>query len=446
MKRTSAIILLCAILSAAAVISCEEVGVDVTGPDAVVLVPSKDRIDATGLDTISFTVFSGELDVTAEARIFSYPSNSELISKSFSATSPGDYDFYATYKGAFSDTVSITASGNLALAYDKAVIAADGTDMVTFTVTQDGQDVTDESTLYLLPEDGEPVAVDGNTFSTSEAGGYDFYATKGTSSSDVVSVMATPGETPSSWSFRDRSLILEITATWCGPCSMMKAGIKSLEQDGWDEGYVVEAHDNDALTVNSFFNQLINFVVGAPSFSIPLVTFNFTDSPRITSSLGSVAANADGISSATDEANEAYPCTAGANAAFYPDGEEGLKVSSTVAISEAGEYKVCCWLLENNIKMSQTSQSEAQQWDINNHINVLRAVSDISDIPGQAVTAGANETQAFEWNFSVSDLRNGRPQDSHVLVIISKKEADGTYIVNNVVRCEYKSAVEYEYE
>ncbi|HIR73216.1 MAG TPA: hypothetical protein IAB96_06775 [Candidatus Coprenecus pullicola] len=41
---------------------------------------------------------------------------------------------------------------------------------------------------------------------------------------------------------------------------------------------------------------------------------------------------------------------------------------------------------------------------------------------------------------------NGRPQDSHVLVIISKKEADGTYIVNNVVRCEYKSAVEYEYE
>lgn len=127
-------------------------------------------------------------------------------------------------------------------------------------------------------------------------------------------------------------------------------------------------------------------------------------------------------------------------------GEEGLKVSSTVAISEAGEYKVCCWLLENNIKMSQTSQSEAQQWDINNHINVLRAVSDISDIPGQAVTAGANETQTFEWNFSVSDLRNGRPQDSHVLVIISKKEADGTYIVNNVVRCEYKSAVEYEYE
>lgn len=76
MKRTSAIILLCAILSAAAVISCEEVGVEVTGPDAVVLVPSKDRIDATGLDTISFTVFSGELDVTAEARIFSSPSNS----------------------------------------------------------------------------------------------------------------------------------------------------------------------------------------------------------------------------------------------------------------------------------------------------------------------------------------------------------------------------------
>lgn len=445
MKRNFILILFCALISVFAAVSCEQPETE-SESGAVVLVPDKSSIDATGLDTVVFKVFSGDLDVTAEARIFAAENNSELMYKTFSTSVPGDYEFYATYKGEFSEPVSVKASGNLSLAYDKSMISADGKELVTFTVSQDGQDVTGESTLYLLSETGDPVAIEGNTFSTSAAGGYDFYAEKGTSVSDIVSVMAAPSDVPSQWSFRDRSLVLEITATWCGPCSMMKAGIKSLEKDGWDEGYVVEAHDDDALTVNSFITPLIDFAVGTQNFGIPLLTFNFADSPRLNQNLGSVSANAAGVSDATDEANEAYPCTAGANVVFYPDGEEGLKVRSSVAISEAGEYKVCCWLLENNIKMSQTSLPEAQEWEVNNHINVLRGVSDVNDIAGQQVTVGANETQTFEWDFNVSDLRNGRPQESHVLVIISKKEANGDYIVNNVVRCEFKDAAGYEYE
>lgn len=445
MRRKFAIILLSVLFSAIAFVSCEQAGTE-DEQGTVVLVPDKDCIDATGLDTVVFTVLSGDLDVTSEARIFAAENNSELMYKSFSSSVPGDYEFYATYRGAFSEPVSVKVNGSLSLSCDKVTIAADGSDVVTFSVTQDGEDVTAESTLYILSETGEPEAVKGNTFSTSDAGGYDFYATKGTFSSDVVSVLAIPGTTPSHWSFKDRSLILEITATWCGPCSMMKAGIKSLEQDGWDEGYVVEAHDGDALTVDSFITPLIDFAVGTQNFGIPLVTFNFTDSPRINQNLGSVDANAKGISDATDQANSAYPCSASANIAYYPDGEEMLKVKSNVAISEAGEYKVCCWLLESNIKMSQTSLPGAADWDVSNHINVLRNISDVSDIAGQSVTVGANETQAFEWDFSVKDLRNGRPQDSHVLVVISKKEDNGKYIVNNVVRCNFKDVAEYEYE
>lgn len=437
------------LVAAGMLVSCE--GTDNT-PDTpqskIELIPSTDHIDATGSEdqTVTFTILSGEEDVTAEARVFMSPDNKELINKSFSTTTPGDYNFYATYRGTFSDTITVTANGGLTLISDKVTITADGTDAATFTVTQDGEDVTTESTLYLVPEEGEPVAIDGNTFSTSEVGGHNIYATKGALSSNTVAVLATPDSTPEQWSFKERSLIIEITGTWCGPCSMLKAGVKMLEQDGWDDGYVVEAHDNDALSISAF-NPLISYLGLGSQFGVPLMRFNFADEPEIGGAHGSdVSVNADNVRQATEQANEAYPCTSGANAVYLSDEDGTLTVTSDVAISEAGEYKVSCWLLENNIRMSQTTLSAAQEWNVSTHINVLRGVSDDGDFAGQTVTAGANETQQFHWSFSTSDLRNGEPEETHVLVIISRKEADGKYIVNNVIKCGYNDAVDFEYE
>ncbi len=441
MKITNHI--LCISLALVILVSCEHSG---KVSQSVILLPSADRIDAT-VDSVTFNVFYGEEDVTGEARIFMSPDNKELMENTFSATVPGEYEFYATYRGQFSDPAVVKVSGGLSLSSDKTVFTADGTDMVVFTVTQDGEDVTSESILHIVPDNGTPVAIDGVAFSTTEVGGYNIYATKGAASSNVVSVIAASASVPEQWSFRDRSLLVEITGTWCGPCSLMKAGIKSLEHDGWEEGYVVEAHDGDALSIGAF-QSLIDFLELPASFGVPMVTFNFAEEPRQNGLAGgTVAINADRIRQLTDEANEAYPCTAGANAEFFSNTDGGLVVTSDVAVSEDGEYKVSCWLLESNIRMTQTvSYPEANEWEVSTHINVLRAVSDDGDFAGQAVTAGANETQSFEWNFNVSDLRNDDLEETHVLVIVSRKEANGKYIVNNVVRCPYNDAVGFEYE
>lgn len=217
----------------------------------------------------------------------------------------------------------IDASGQDAVTFN---VVADGKETVTFTVTQEGEDITGESTLYLLPETGEPIAIEGYTFSTEEAGVHKIYAMKEEASSNTVSIMATP------------------TAT------------------------------------------------------------------------------------------------------FSANDENRLIVSSNVAISENGEYKVSCWLLENNITAVQNTGGypEPPNYDINNHLNVLRAIYN-DDAIGQEITAGANETQSFEWDFDMDALENGNAEDAHVLIVISKKEDNDKFIVNNVIRCDFNDATGYEY-
>lgn len=383
MKRI-ANLLLAGVLAMVLATSCEPAN-NGTSSEKPVLNADKTLIAADGKETVTFTVFSGEEDVTAEARVFLASDNSELINKTFSTTEMGDYQFYATYNDMSSDYVKVSVS-NLQLSADKESIVADGEETVTFTLMQGETDMTTECTFYLVSEDGEDIALEGNTFTTTEAGNHNIYAAKNDAISNTVSIFATPTSTPTAWNFRERSLLIEVTGTWCGPCSIMKAGIKSLEQEGWDEGHVTEAHVGDALTVNSIINQVATFI--GYTGSVPLVTFNFADTPRQQGHGGSVAASATLIRNLTDQANSAYPCTAGATALFSSTDENTLNVTSNIAISEDGEYKVCCWLLENNIKATQTTQPGASEWDIHNHINVLRQVSDVSDIAGQAVTAG----------------------------------------------------------
>lgn len=54
-------------------------------------------------------------------------------------------------------------------------------------------------------------------------------------------------------------------------------------------------------------------------------------------------------------------------------------------------------------------------------------------------------TQGFEWTFDESSLLNGNPEDSHVLIFVTKKQEGGVYIVNNIIRCGFEKVTGFEY-
>ena len=437
--------ILTAVLAITMIASCETA----PGVKNVTLLPSSNSFNA-GIDTISFTVQYGEEDVTADAQVFT-TDNAELTDKKFSSSIPGNYNFYAIYNDMASVEVTVTALGNLELIADKTTITPDGSDVVTFTVMQDGIDVTSESTLYLIPEDGgEPIAQDGFTFSTTEEGSYKFYATKGSASSNTVTINAF-GDAPESWSFRKRAFLVEITTTGCPPCAYMKAAVKHLEQSGWDEGYAAELHTTGVNGVKDpmydalIFNLVGQAVVQASSFGVPYLGWNFSD--IVAEGAGSnVSYIASQLSPKTDTANEAYECTSGASV-ICSESNGKLNVSANVAIAEDGNYKVNCYILEDNIRQNQANASAVPDYDVNNHMNVIRTLANTNDVFGDPVTVGANEIESFTWTFESSDLNliNDNLENVHVYVVISKEEGIDGYIVNNVVKCALNGSTPYEY-
>ena len=414
--------------------------------EELALIPDSDNINVS--ETVTFTVLSGERDVTDEARVFIRSTNEELADKSFSGTMPGEYEFFATYNDAQSEYVKVRVNESAVLSVDKNNIAPDGIETATFTVTRNGTDITGESTLYLLPEDGNPMAQEGFTFTTTEAGVYTFYATAGGISTNSVHVIVLPTDSePANFNFRQRGLITEFTGTWCGWCAIMKAAAHHLEETGYDNGYSVEIHQGDSMSLPYVNSLLVQF--GAGSTNFPLTTFNLDRKTKIvgTHSQTSIEDNADRLKLLPESCLDEYECTSGISGSYFTDENGKLKVMATVKIEDDGEYRAAAWLLENGINGEQANYTGdvVDNEEISIHRNVLRAVSNTSEFTGDEITAGAQGVQGFEWTFDASSLYNGNPEDSHVLIFVTKKQEDGVYIVNNIIRCGFEKVTGFEY-
>lgn len=418
------------------------------------LTPSALEVNAS--ETITFTVHYGETEVTGEAQIFLRSTNEELADNTFSTSIPGEYEFFATYNDIQSEYVSVKVKEGAKLTVDKTIISTTGTDTATFTVTQNGVDVTNESTLYLISGNGEPVALDGFTFSATVTGMYDFYATVGDASTNQVRIAAIAGgdPDPDNYNFKHRGLIVEFTGTWCGWCAIMKAAMHQIENSGYDNGYSVEIHQGDSMSlpyVNSLLTQF-----GAGSTSFPLTTFNLDKKTKIvgTYSQTSIEANADRLKLLLESCLDEYECTSGISGMYFSDESGNMKVMATIKVADDGQYRAAAWLCENNIESSQANYTYdvVNTVDVSVHRNVLRAVSNTSEFTGDDMTAGTQRVQGFEWTFDKSALINGNPEDSHVLIFVTKRqendkddEEDDVYVLNNIIRCELGETVEFEY-
>ena len=168
--------------------ACEEVTTDT--PNAVTISADKSEITANGTDFVTFIVSP------AEAQIICLNDNSVLTGTTFKTTTAGEYRFAAIHNGVKSNEVKVTAKAlkkEVVLEADKSTIVGDNADVVTFTVTVDGQDKTAESTITIVNY-GTPI--EGNTFTTDVAGEFIFQANYDGENSNQVIITATGVEAP----------------------------------------------------------------------------------------------------------------------------------------------------------------------------------------------------------------------------------------------------------
>ena len=183
----------------------------------ITLSVDKTEISADGVETATFKVIcDDDEDVTKDCQIFFTDSKKELGTTAFSTTEPNTYSFYATYKDATSNTVTVTAievenpgtgdgdeepgtgdgdenDGNdegeepaestIVLSADKTSILNDGKDNIIFTVTENDVDITTSCKIYV----GD-TKLKLNSFTSTKVGTYIAYAMKGEVKSNEITV------------------------------------------------------------------------------------------------------------------------------------------------------------------------------------------------------------------------------------------------------------------
>ena len=161
-----------------------------TPTTTITLSVDKSEIAADGKEFATFSV-----DV-ADAQIICLNDNSVLSTNTFKTTTAGEYRFAAIKGGVKSNEVKVTAKAlkkEVVLEADKSTIVGDNADVVTFTVTVDGEDKTAESTITIVNY-GTPI--EGNTFTTDVAGEFIFQAHCDGENSNQVIITATGVEAP----------------------------------------------------------------------------------------------------------------------------------------------------------------------------------------------------------------------------------------------------------
>ena len=131
-------------------------------------------------------------DVTSEATIYLKEGDVALEGATYTATAEGVFAFYAKYEDATSNSVELNVRMKIVeeekpikITATETTIKANGVDSTKFTVTQDGANVTDKSTIYV----NESI-LNGNRFITTTPGTYTVYAVKGEQRSNELTITA----------------------------------------------------------------------------------------------------------------------------------------------------------------------------------------------------------------------------------------------------------------
>lgn len=339
-------------------------------------------------------------------------------------------------------------TGTITLSADKTTVALG--DVVKLTVTQEGVDVTAQSTIY---DNDTMNKVQNGEFLAAATGHYTFFATKGSESSNYVyiTVMATSvPELPedsdvANTKFNHRLLLVDHTGINCGYCPMMIDNLLAFEDQypNW-ASHLNEvtchagsmaggdpANSPAANTVNQFYkpdgypNLSINFhsaTIGnyQQGYFLQLMDQTFAELVNVNGADAGIAIATSGDS-------------------------ETVYASVSVKAAVEQEYKVTAWLLESKIYGNQAGASADYHKLYNHALRNVGGSYNKNDLSGDSVgviKAGETAETAFELPITSSKWK---VENMDVLVIVSAKDKTKRWEVVNTAICPVNSSVNYEY-
>ena len=169
----------------------ETIEVEVRSPD-LSLSSDVSTIKADGISSVTFSVTEYGESITDMVEIYYIGSESDvkLEGNIFNTTEEGVFEFYSKYNERVSNTVSIEAVPLvLTLIPDVQSFKANGTDVVSFTVMLEEEDVTEFASVYMANGNDDYV-IENNVFSTEMDGLYGFYAIYNDKRSENITVKA----------------------------------------------------------------------------------------------------------------------------------------------------------------------------------------------------------------------------------------------------------------
>lgn len=348
------------------------------------------------------------------------------------------------------------ASSSLLLTSDKNLIQA-GEDVAILSLTLDGVPVTEGVTFF--NENNEVLDIADFKFSTETPGEYTLWAAYGALNSNKISIMAvataippTPQDPqPENTNFKSRVLLSQFTGVNCGYCPQMMLKLHPVLEDKTmaNELVWVACHSYSNGDVAYFPRAKYADILGG---TFPSLNLDFTYKFENTS-----ANDTEALIALINECNTSKKDLASGIAvnAKLVDGQVVAKV--TVKAAETAEYRVGAMLLEDGLKQTQTSASEA--W-MHQHDACIRYI----DAGGQAagnklgtIEKGKTADYLFIWNLDKiwSDANKAEKEwDAFVLenlrmavYVVSTRKVNGqeSYYVNNAVAAEFNKETPFEY-
>ncbi len=403
-----------------------EVTINVT---SVVLSVDVDEINAEGQGKATFTLMFGEEDVTSEMYLTNVTLGTEMekgVNEFVSPDYTGEFEFQAKYKNQLSNKVTVTVipavESPVRIKADKGRVAIG--DVVTFTVLNEGEDVTSSATIKNA-DSGE--AISGNTYTVAAEGTFNFVAEYGENQSQTISV--------GTGQFHKNVMFLKYTSVGCGYCPGMAESIENA--DKLVPGRIVEmaVHSlqmgSDPLVPSNLSELTGRF---PDTYGLPFTYVDFVGG------IQGLVGTAEVVKQVKNYMkNEAY-------VGFAVDSKiEGNKiiatVNATLGKATGGDFKLGVSLVENGVKtnVSQSGASEGVNY-VHNHTYRKSATHALGDALDKSLTENETFTKTYEFDASGYNAENCQ------VIVYAIKDLGSSMECINVVACDADGWVDYEFE